>query len=509
MGAKPRVIAKAVAPAASFEVRTLTNRASDPKRESFSNQKLFVCPAQLGVDVWFSCAYNSPCRSKKSTVVGEFDGIPGASICQAADVHKRRAVATSIAAVFLLAGCSNDTKPASTPPVTAADNVRVDLSKPTFVNGTNISNPLFPVLRRQSVVSLGLIDGAPLRTETALLNEQKSIAWEAKTFQTVVTQTVTYEGTHLDQIAEDYYAQSDDGSVWTFGRHVDNYENGDIRNTDGSWTAGNDAPPAMVMPAIPQNGVVFRSKNGRGNIFEETTIQTVGQPATAPVGPVVDAVNASTLLYSGQRVPKTYVANYGEVTRGAGRNFVSMAVSVPTDRLSAPVPPELLAISGGALQIVLSAQINDWATATAVLDNLNGNWASFKATQTAPIMLDAQMSSALSSVTGWSLAPALAARDLMGVSQGALDVALAAIDLQLRYIPTIEADTARVKLLIRQMSLDAYAQNEYAVKGDRAAIDATMKRLDDSARAKLQPVIDETNKAKDWKAIQDALIPLG
>ena len=42
----------------------------------------------------------------------------------------------------------------------------------------------------------------------------------------MVSQFVAYGDGRVLEVARDYYAQADDGSVWYFGEDVDNYEDG-------------------------------------------------------------------------------------------------------------------------------------------------------------------------------------------------------------------------------------------------------------------------------------------
>jgi hypothetical protein len=42
---------------------------------------------------------------------------------------------------------------------------RVDLAKPSFSAPTNVTNPLFPVSKQESVLMLGRVDGKAFRTE--------------------------------------------------------------------------------------------------------------------------------------------------------------------------------------------------------------------------------------------------------------------------------------------------------------------------------------------------------
>jgi hypothetical protein len=72
-------------------------------------------------------------------------------------------------------------------------------------------------------------------------------------------------------VAIDRYAQADEGSVWYFGEDVIDYVNGAAAFTEGTWLAGRDGPPAMIMPAKPKPGDVFRVENVIGIVFEALT----------------------------------------------------------------------------------------------------------------------------------------------------------------------------------------------------------------------------------------------
>ena len=57
--------------------------------------------------------------------------------------------------------------------------------------------------------------------------------------------------------------------MWYFGEQVDNYVDGALDNHDGTWLAGRDGPPGMIMPARPRVGDVYRPENIPGLVFEE------------------------------------------------------------------------------------------------------------------------------------------------------------------------------------------------------------------------------------------------
>jgi len=62
-------------------------------------------------------------------------------------------------------------------------------------------------------------------------------------------------------VALDWYAQDDAGNVCYFGEDVFNYEDGVVADTEGTWIAGEDGPPGMIMPADSQVGQAYRPEN--------------------------------------------------------------------------------------------------------------------------------------------------------------------------------------------------------------------------------------------------------
>jgi hypothetical protein len=69
----------------------------------------------------------------------------------------------------------------------APERQRVDTTMPSFSNATNITNPLFPVLKQQSVLMLGHVDGKPFRTEVTLLPKTRIIEWQGRRIETLVS----------------------------------------------------------------------------------------------------------------------------------------------------------------------------------------------------------------------------------------------------------------------------------------------------------------------------------
>ncbi len=147
-------------------------------------------------------------------------------------------------------------------------------------------NPLFPVSSQVSVLLLGTVDDLPFRTEVTLLPNPRIIEWEGMQVATLVSQYVAFLDGRIEEVAYDYYAQADDGSVWYFGEDVFNFADGVIVDTHGTWIAGTDGPAAMIMPANPQVGDVYRPENIPGFVFEEVTVQSVDETVDGPFGPI-------------------------------------------------------------------------------------------------------------------------------------------------------------------------------------------------------------------------------
>ena len=76
----------------------------------------------------------------------------------------------------------------------------------------------------------------------------------------VVRDVVVLDGEVVED-TDDWYAQDADGNVWYFGEISRNFEDGDLDNLDGSWTAGKDsAKPGILMHADPQAGDTYRQE---------------------------------------------------------------------------------------------------------------------------------------------------------------------------------------------------------------------------------------------------------
>ena len=293
------------------------------------------------------------------------------------DIPKRWIVAGALAAAPVLAALAADgrsvTQPSrpSTPQVTECGTYsgagcaprarRVDLVRPSFSHPTQITNPLFPISRLDSAVLLGRVEGQRFRAETTLLPGTSAVEWDGQRVETLVSQYTAYVGGRIKEVALDRYAQADDGSVWYLGEEVVDYERGSGVTTEGTWLAGREGPGAMIMPAQPAVGAVFRPENVPGIVFEEVRVKEVGKTVAGPRGPVTGAIVTDELHLDGSHEAKVFAPGYGEFSTGSGGDLEAVALAVPADALPGQAPsPQLDTLGTAAAGILGSAQARDW-----------------------------------------------------------------------------------------------------------------------------------------------------
>jgi hypothetical protein len=353
----------------------------------------------------------------------------------------------------------------------APESERVDLTMPTFSDPTNVTNPLFPVSLQESVLMLGHVDGKPFRTEVTLLPETRIIEWEGQRVETLVSQYNAYLGGRIEEVAYDYYAQADDGSVWYFGEDVFDFRDGAVVVTEGTWLAGRDGPAAMIMPGDPQIGDVYRTENAPGFVFEEVTVRSVDEQLDGPMGPIDGGLLADELHSDGTTEQKIFAPGYGEFYTSGGGDVEALALAVPTDAISEPVPPELTALSGGALDVFDTAGSGDWKAASATVRDMEAAWDTVRGGNV-PRLIEPRMDEALR-----VLARTVRSRQAAAARDAAIQAARSSFDLQLPYRPAAEIDLARMDLWAAQLLVDEAAGVVGGVGADAFAIDYVRDRI--------------------------------
>jgi hypothetical protein len=359
----------------------------------------------------------------------------------------------------------------------APEGQRVDLVEPSFSDPTNVTNPLFPVGELAQVLLLGNVGDSPLRVEYTVLPDTKTIDWNGRQVEVLEVQYLAHLDGRISEVALDWFAQDDDGSVWYLGEDVFNYDNGVVANNEGTWLAGRDGPGGMIMPADPEVGDVYRPENIPGLVFEEVTVKSIEETVDGPHGAVDGAITVNELHLDGGHEDKIFAPGYGEFSTSAGSELEAVALAVPTDALPGPPPAELSALSTGAADIFETAGSEDWNAASATLDAMTAAWDTYRAAGDVPPMLDDQMSRALGAPAGDGLTGAVDARNVAEARKAAINVGQASLDLQLQYRPLAEIDLARLDLWARRLLVDAAGDDLGAVVGDVATLEWIWDRV--------------------------------
>lgn len=381
----------------------------------------------------------------------------------------------------------------------APESDRVDLAEPTFSDPTEVTNPLHPNSEVDQVIMGGQVDDAPFRTEVSLLPGTKTIKSDGRTVQAIIQQYAAYSDGRIHEVALDWFAQADDGAVWYLGEDVFNYEDGVVADTEGTWQAGKDkAPPAMIMPADPKKGDVYRPENLPGVVFEEVTVRETDQTVDGPYGKVEGAMTVRELHMDGSTEEKTFAPGYGEFSTGNdGGDLEAVSLAVPTDARQGPLPGEL-----GALDRAARA-VQDGEVTDADLSAVQDAWTTYRDSDAVPKLLEKQMTRDID-----ALDKAVGGKDEEETLGAALRVAQNTSDLRLRYEPVRTVDLDRFDMWARQLGIDAQAGAEGAVAGDVTGLELVWERLKDDVAgheaAAVTADLREAREAADGKDMERA-----
>jgi hypothetical protein len=368
-------------------------------------------------------------------------------------------------AALLMAACTQAGAPSSSPAGSAPTGREVDTEPPVFSNPTDITNPLFPISDLAQVIQLGNEAGDTLRVEITLLPETRTLDINGDQVEAVVSQYVAYGGGRLVEVAVDFYAQADDGSVWYLGEEVDNYgEDGRVADNEGTWLAGTDGPPGMIMPADPQVGDVYHPENIPDVVYETVTVLEAGLAVDGPRGSVDGAIRTEEVLMDGAIEHKTFAPGYGEFGAEAEDELVTVAVAVPIDAGTDA------AVSDAALELVeLSRDLfdhpDDADAATAVTDAANA-----LAELEVPRLIADELRVASAAVAD--------ASDASELQAGAVRALQAALDVQLLDSEVKDVDLGRLDAWARQAIVDATAADGAGLLGDAATLETIGARSD-------------------------------
>jgi hypothetical protein len=182
-------------------------------------------------------------------------------------------------------------------PALAGGPVLPDWTKAHFgAASARSTHPYFPLVPGTFSEYEGEVEGGAVeRVETFVTFDTKTILGVANR---VVRDTTLMDGVVVE-IAEDWYAQSDDGTVWYFGESVQNFhydESGELSGIDtaGSWIAdGLKNLPGAVMLVTPTVGATYFQEFAPSVALDFAIVQSLDEAVTVPYGSFVEVLETS------------------------------------------------------------------------------------------------------------------------------------------------------------------------------------------------------------------------
>jgi hypothetical protein len=147
---------------------------------------------------------------------------------------------------------------------------------------TEIDNTYFPMVPgSRRVFRETDAEGAVRRVVVTVTNATKTILG----IETRVVHDIVTEDGQVTEDTYDWYAQDSEGNLWYMGEDTKEYENGELKSTEGSWEAGVDgAQPGIIIPAHPKPGMTYREEYYAGQAEDGAEILSLNAHADVAYG---------------------------------------------------------------------------------------------------------------------------------------------------------------------------------------------------------------------------------
>jgi hypothetical protein len=189
---------------------------------------------------------------------------------------------TLIVGFLFIMGCCEDKKCPTSPtnPNDQPYNITID---PADFEDTNITgNTFMPLVPGTTFFYEGEDeDGILVEVEEHITDSTIIIMGVT----CIVVEAKEYEEGELVEDTDDWYAQDLDGNIWYFGEYSEEFEDGQVVSTEGSWEAGVDgALPGIIMLADPIVGMWYRQEYYEGEAEDCAQVLSLDETVTVPYG---------------------------------------------------------------------------------------------------------------------------------------------------------------------------------------------------------------------------------
>lgn len=186
-----------------------------------------------------------------------------------------------------------------------------------------IDNNYYPLPVGQQWVYQGKDHGQTIGLRITVLDATETLYSGQRRVNTRVVEELEWEdanantqvdtGETLIEVSNNYFAQTQDGTVCYFGEAVDIYEGGVIVSHEGAWRADDEGnAPGIFMPAEPQPGMTYQQELAPGVAEDQATIVRSGRTINVPAGTFVDTIEVRDFNpLDGSRSTKVYARDVG------------------------------------------------------------------------------------------------------------------------------------------------------------------------------------------------------
>ena len=190
-------------------------------------------------------------------------------------------------------------------------------SKAKFTHPRDIYNPYLPLAYLKQDILDGSEDGKKTHLERTLKPDlHKTFTIKGQTVEALVMEDRAFEDGQLAEVATDYFAQDDAGTVYYLGEDVDEYDKGKLTSHNGpdAWLVGKDTKkPGIIIPAHPKIGDQWKSEDVSKDISESDEVVSVTETVTVPAGTYNNCIKVKETLADGKVEFKYYAPGVGVV----------------------------------------------------------------------------------------------------------------------------------------------------------------------------------------------------
>lgn len=150
-----------------------------------------------------------------------------------------------------------------------------------------VDHDYFPLEVGDEWVLEGVEEGVRVRVEVTVLERVELVAG----VPTRILRSREFEDDELVEISENYFVQAEDGTVCYWGEAVENYEDGELVDDEGSWRADDPGSAGgILMPGDVRPRVRFFQERAPGVAEDMSAILDVELEVQLPIGELEEVV---------------------------------------------------------------------------------------------------------------------------------------------------------------------------------------------------------------------------